>query len=78
MLSLTGQFFHELIISTTLKDDTKVRVPTCLEFCMNMKNASCHYFGKIDHMKKHYRKWFVDKKNSHGGPQLKACSVENT
>ena len=38
-VSLTGQFFHELIISTTLKDDTQLRVPTCLEFRMNMNNA---------------------------------------
>jgi hypothetical protein len=38
----------------------------------SLKNITCHYCGKVGHMKKHYRKRLVDQKTNQGGPQQKA------
>jgi hypothetical protein len=38
----------------------------------SLKNITCHYCGKVGHMKKHCRKMSVDHKTNQGGPQQKA------
>jgi hypothetical protein len=44
----------------------------------SQKNTTCHYCGKVGHMKKHCRKMLVDQKTNQGGPQQKPHVAEHT
>jgi hypothetical protein len=44
----------------------------------SLKTITCHYCGKVGHMKKHCRKRLADQKSNQGGPQQKAHVTEHT
>lgn len=44
----------------------------------NLKTITCHYCGKLGHMKKRYKKRVVDQKSNQGGPPQKAYVTKHT